>query len=561
MQEHIPPLNQGSTRASAKEANLLEGASLSPQAGLPFLQELILSNMGERVILHDREMKIRWANRAACDFYGLPLEAMIGKVCYDLLQRSLEDCRGCPVKGVLQTGMMQHNILSFPEGKTLLINAYPVWQEGDFAGVVEVSLDITERTRIEAELKKAKDESVAASEAKSRFLANVSHEIRTPMNVILGIANLVYESAQSDEQREYLDMIRDSAAMLLTLVNGLLDLSKIEAGKLELAQEYFNLHQAVEKTVASFALQAQKKGLRLSFLIDDNVPKIVKGDAARLQQVLYNLIGNGIKFTEQGEIVVSLQLAPVDEPCQGQGQGQAQNGLACVLFSISDTGIGIPRDKLGRIFQSFIQVDTYQTRKQEGTGLALAITKNLVELMGGTIGVNSVENRGSTFYFTIPYTLAPPAKKEDDLLSGQPGIAPLRQGAGRKENQLQILLVEDKPMNQRLAMALLERKGHRVISANNGREALEKLKSGHFDLILMDVNMPEMDGLEATVHIRAAEEEAGDGHIPIIAMTAYAMQEDRDRCLQAGMDYYISKPIDTQELYDLLDKIKKGGQA
>ena len=538
-------------------ANMVENASSRTRSDLQRLQSLAVSSMAEKVVYHDMQMKIRWANRAACDFYRLPLEKMEGNICYVLLGRSTEECRNCPVKKVLQTGEFHQDILSFPEGKTLLINAHPIWEDGNLIGVVEVSLDITERTKFEEELKKAKNESAAASESKSRFLANVSHEIRTPMNVILGMANLVYESAQSEEHQEYLKMIKDSASFLLTLINDLLDLSKVEAGKLELSQEHFNLPAAVEKIVSSFALQAQEKGLRLSSSIDENVPQIVTGDAARLQQVLFNLIGNGIKFTEQGEVSVSLTLADAGED-MSQAKKQERNGVAPVFFSISDTGIGIPSDKLDRVFQSFTRIESVDTHNYEGTGLGLAISKTLVELMGGSLGVKSVENKGSTFYFTIPFTLLQDTKGKTEGFSAaaKPEESPGEQSSELVGKGLEILLVEDKPMNQKLTTVLLEKKGHHVITANNGKEALDKLQAGRFDLILMDINMPEMDGLEATAHIRAAEKNLG-GRIPIIAMTASAMPEDREKCLMAGMDYYVSKPINAQDLYQILEKFRQ----
>lgn len=551
--------NQGRAVDNVRE-DVPEPASYFKQDELQRLQDLCLSIMAENVIYHDREMKIRWANRAACDFFGLPLEKIVGKQCFVLLGRRREECRECPVIKTMHDHRYHQNILKFSEGKTMLINAHPVWDAGSFAGVVEVALDITERTRIEAELRKAKDESEAASEAKTRFLANISHDLRTPLNVILGMANLLHETSQSREQKEYLDMISNSASFLLTLVNDLLDLSKIEAGRAELAQDTFNLPLEVKKTVSSLALQAQEKGIRLSCSIGEDVPGVVIGDAARLQQVLVNLTGNGIKFTEQGEVSVSLKLERNEEGTVGD--------VATVFFSVSDTGIGIPADKVERIFEDYMQADAYYASKYEGTGLGLTIVKDLVELMGGSIGVESWENKGSTFYFTIPFLLPDateekvgpfPAVEDGIPPSAGTGDMPGEQPAGDKEKEgLEILLAEDKYLNQKLVTILLEKKGHRVITAKTGREALDKFRLHKFDLILMDIHMPEMDGLEAAARIRAAEERGKD--IPIVAMTAYAMQEDRERCLQAGMDYYISKPFQAEELYDILEKIREGRQ-
>ncbi|MBS4030691.1 MAG: PAS domain S-box protein [Clostridiales bacterium] len=505
-------------------------------------KNVILTSMAEKVVYHDREMKIRWANRAACDFFGLQPEEVTGKSCYEILGRRKVDCEKCPVKKVLETGHYDQDTLSYSEGKTLLISAHPVFDADDsLTGVVEVSLDITERVRMEAELTKAKEECAAANVAKSSFLSYMSHEMRTPMSVIIGMAHLVYESVQSQEEKENVDMIRDSAAFLLALINRILDLSKIEAGMLELAQVPFHLTREVERTISSVAFQARKKGLELSYSIDDNVPEAVIGDPTRLQQVLVNLIGNAIKFTEQGIIDISIRWNETG-----------------VLFSISDTGIGFPPDKVDLMFQSFTQVDTSDTRKYEGTGLGLAISKNLVKLMGGSMGVKSVENLGSTFYFTIPFTL--PEGMEDItetfVLEKHGKSFPMHSSLSEKK-VLDILLVDDKPMNQKMATILLEKKKHKVTTAINGRDALETLMSRFFDVILMDIHMPEMDGLEATARIRACEDEA-IRCIPIIAMTAYAMKEDRYKCMQAGMDYYIPKPINPGELYYALGKVMEG---
>jgi PAS domain S-box-containing protein len=519
-------------------------------------KEVILSSMAEKVVYHDGEMKIRWANQAACDFFKLKPEAVIGKYCSEILGRQVEDCQDCPVKKVIDTGHYNQAILDFPEGKTLLISAYPVWNDGSLTGVVEVSRDITERARIETELKKAKEDSVTANIAKSRFLANMSHEIRTPMNVIIGMADLASESAHCREQKEYIDMIRESAASLLTLINDILDFSKIEARRLELNQVPINLSQETEKIILSLTPQAYKKGLELKRSLDDNIPKIVLGDPVRLQQVLLNLIGNAIKFTEKGEVTVTLRL---DE--KAGEEKFASKGVVPVLFSIRDTGIGIPPDKMDQLFEVFTQVHNLNSYEYEGTGLGLSISKNLVELMGGSIAIESEENRGSTFYFTIPFSL-PEEKgatnKESKLANS--GEKPPDQILGKDSNRgLNILLVEDKPMNRKLAKIYLEKKGHNVSMASNGKEALEVHKSRQFDLILMDIHMPVMDGFEATTRIRAREKERGR-HTPIIAITAYAREEDRAKCLEAGMDYYISKPINPEELYNVLTQITKDKQ-
>ena len=518
------------------------------------LQHLILNSMNERVVFHDSQMRIRWVNQAGVDFFKLPIEEIIGRHCQVVLDRSQEECKNCPVKKALKTGNSGQEILSFPEGKTLLINAYPIFDDNNLLGAVEVSIDITERTRKENELLKVVDDSIAESEAKSRFLANVSHEIRTLMNVILGMADLVYESSQDEWQKEYLAMIRDSSSFLLSLVNDLLDLSKIESGTVKLEHDYFNLPQKVKNIISSFRLQAQKKGLELDCTIDDNVPVTVAGDSERLQQVLINLISNAIKFTEKGEIKVLLQLEQAKNP-ENRPPDLNQENKEVVFFSISDTGPGIPEKSLNHIFQYFYQPDSYHHRSgKEGVGLGLPITKNLVEVMGGSLGVNSEINRGSTFYFTIPFTVSHDQTAGTGEAAGSKTKQKLDQGVRQSEKGLSILLVEDRPTNQKMTTLMLEKKGHRVTSAHNGREALEILKSNHFDLIFMDIQMPEMDGFETTAHIRTAENDTE--HIPIIAMTAFATEKDKERCLKAGMDSYVSKPITPLELDKVITEVR-----
>ena len=499
------------------------------------VMEAILSSMAEKVVFHNPEMKIRWANQAACGFFGLEAEEVVGKNCQEILGRREADCRGCPVKIAIETGQYHQEHLDFPEGKTMLISAYPVWNaDGSLDGVVEVSRDVTERARMMAELKRAKEESESASVAKSRFLANMSHEIRTPMNVIIGMANLASEKAANSEEKEYLEMIRESASSLLTLINDILDYSKIEAQGLELARVPINISQEIEKMILTLTPQAHKKGLELTCSVDKSIPRILLGDPARLHQILLNLIGNAIKFTKKGKVAVGVRLEDIS----------GEDGKAQVFFSIKDTGIGIPRDKMGQLFEVFSQVHDSDPYEYEGTGLGLPISKNLVELMGGSLEFESEVNRGSIFYFTIPF-----AQPEEDMAGKELKMPPSREVPDSKvRGGLDILLVEDKLMNQKLATIYLEKMGHAVTPAFNGKEAVELYKSRQFDLILMDIHMPAMDGYEATSHIRAWEAERGR-HTPIIAMTAYAFEEDRDKCLKAGMDDYVSKPVDPAELY------------
>ncbi|HNX08809.1 MAG TPA: PAS domain S-box protein [Methanothrix sp.] len=412
-------------------------------------------------------------------------------------------------------------------------------QDGQNIGFVGVSIDLTERKKVEQDLLLAKERAESATKAKSEFLANMSHEIRTPMNAVIGLTGLLLNTNIDSVQRDYIETIRSSGDALLAVISDILDFSKIEGGMLDLEEVPFDLSKCLEASLSMVSQAAEKKNLALSFEIEPDVPRQILGDLTRLTQILINLLGNAVKFTEKGGISVHVS---------SRSSSKDEYGSHEIEFSVKDTGIGISKDRMNRLFQSFSQVDASTTRKYGGTGLGLVISKNLAELMGGQIWAESEPGIGSVFHFTIvaresDRSLPAEGKIGSQRVTDRPHKAADRPGITAKCDLL-ILLAEDNIINQKVALRMLERLGYHADIAANGQQVLEALKRTSYDIVLMDVQMPEMDGLEATRRIRITQ-----GHQPyIIAMTAHAMKGDREVCLDAGMDDYVSKPVRLQEL-------------
>ena len=502
------------------------------------LLSMVAAKTDNAVIIADPSGATEWVNDGYTRMTGFSLEEASYRAFHELLvSGKTEPEVSTRIKKALENAaaFSEVSMNQTKDGRDLwsAVDCQPIFDEqGRLSNFIAILRDITNLKEREVALENARLAAEEANRSKSQFLANMSHEIRTPMNGIIGMTQLMLQTVLGKEQRHYANTIRVSGEALLEIVNDILDFSKIDAGQIDLVEAPFNLRAVLNGTIEILSPRAVQKGLDLSIEMDPALGVFYLGDKGRLRQILLNLVSNAVKFTDEGSVKLIAR------------RGKEPDVIS---ISIVDTGIGIPSDRLSDVFQSFSQIDASSSRRYEGTGLGLSISQQLVETMGGTIGVDSVQGQGSTFWFTLP--LEAVSSDEEPINEMEPP-APVTRLSNLRP--LRVLVAEDNVINQQVASGFLERLGHHVTIAANGLEAVETIKSGTHDIIFMDVQMPEMDGLEATKVIRSLPSPLGD--LPIIAMTANAMKGDEERCLTHGMNDYLAKPILFEQLRDTIER-------
>lgn len=514
------------------------------------LLSLVASKTDNAVVIMDSDGVITWVNDAFVRMSGYAIQDASGARPDKLLcgpNTSRDSIRELEQAFKLGHGVNEEFLQYHREGTTswISLSLTPVHNDnGDVTRWIGIGADINKRKEAERALQKARTAAENASQLKGEFLANISHEIRTPMNAIIGMTDLTLCTQLDADQHEYLTTVKQSAESLLELLNDVLDLSKIEAGRLDIENAAFDLRTSVAETLKPMTFVAEQKALTLNVNIGPDVPTTIVSDALRLRQILVNLVGNAIKFTAAGHVEVTVQK---------QWEADQEVGLE---FIVADTGTGIPASKLDTIFEAFGQADSSVSREFGGTGLGLAITSQLLQLMNGRVWVQSEVGKGSRFHFTIRCCLPTPEQNQKLDQQAQTAAATMAANPLADEvSSLSILVADDHPANRKLLGKILEKRGHNIQFAKSGTEVLKRLANNDFDMILMDVQMPEMDGYQATAAIRELERDT-HAHIPIIAVTAHAMQGQREECLAAGMDAYMSKPVKTLELLTLIESLR-----
>ena len=502
---------------------------------------IISDTMADGLYVTDENGVITFFNSATATllgYEGYELEGSMPRALFYIDRQGHRgiDPRDCPICQVLRTGKSFRGEWKFIRHDDSIFDvevaSQPIFQAHKLVGAVTVFRDVSERNEVKKEMVAAKELAEQASATKSAFLANMSHEIRTPMNGVLGMTAMLQETPLSDIQKDYVQTIRSSGDALLTVIDDILDYSKIEAGMMTIESSPFDIRALFKDVQRLMQFRANQKNLLLSLRVTDAVPQIVLGDSVRVRQILLNLIGNAIKFTDQGSVEVLALLT------------HHEGDLFTIRIEVSDTGIGIAEDKIGRLFKSFSQVDDSTTRRFGGTGLGLSISKRLAELMKGEMGASSAEGQGSVFWFTL---LVQAAEEQPVTLTRATETV-------QNLPPATILLVEDNLVNQKVAAAMLGKLGYKPTIANNGKEALALMQEQDYDLIFMDCQMPVMDGFEATRAIRAGIAGGNNTQLTVIALTANAMKEDKDACYAAGMSDYLAKPLQMPLLIAMLKK-------